>query len=908
MSFFTDSERLAAQGRFSDALRKLQSVTFSHQHAVDTSLLEADLEQRVGSMTRAETQVSRLLKSASLTPTQRSTCLFILGRVASDRGEAESAAAFFQRSIQQALVARDFTKAAWAQAKLLTIVCDSLGPEAIGPLLSDLRLNALRSGDVHVLAAMHVFVGEVEAQRSAVVIARRHARMALSLLVGSPNVWLESIAEHLIAALDIMCSDFSSALAHGERAVDLAELSGQILQRAATYANLGYTLYLAGEFELAIRHCERALALFAPGGDQHSGVLDTLAKIQLERGDLGECERFLDKIERAIRSDLDRARYVYRHSLLTRVQLLIERKNVLEGLKMVETAIRMGMKSRDHAHIHSALVLRADLELRANNTSDVVTLIDRLGQEEWTRSPEMIAGYERALACALGWHGNTAVARVHYERAKRIYDALGHKQGTLELLRAWDASASGGTNSIATSVTASPRNVNLHTSSNVVQALASLAGTFDRSEVLAHEFAVLIEQLHCVEELVIESNDSRGNRKTLIQGSSDVEQMEHFGSFAVDGEHQVIVHVRRKHDIESVATLNALLTISRLFEELTHRRIQEQAHSALWPPDKSLMSGTSVSSGHMAELMTFAQRVAPTNILVLIVGESGTGKEILARAVHDFSDRAKKPFVPLNCAAVPPHLLESTLFGHRRGAFTGADQDNPGVIRSARDGTLFLDEIGELSLDLQPKLLRFLESGEISPLGEPTSTTVNVRIVAATNRNLSDLVQAGRFREDLFYRLNVVRLTVKPLRERRDEIPNLVNHFVARAAKEFAKGYIQVAEETMERLLLYRWPGNVRQLQNEIRRMVALVEPGATLQPEMISDEILAALPLLRPPRRRSEIAVPLHDKLTPTISRIESEMIRAALREHHGKVDDAARALGISRKGLYLKRQRLGL
>ena len=294
--------------------------------------------------------------------------------------------------------------------------------------------------------------------------------------------------------------------------------------------------------------------------------------------------------------------------------------------------------------------------------------------------------------------------------------------------------------------------------------------------------------------------------------------------------------------------------------------------------------------------------------MVLVVGESGTGKELVARAVHDFSDRANKPFVPLNCAAVPQHLLESTLFGHRRGAFTGADRDNLGLIRSARDGTLFLDEIGELALDLQPKLLRFLESGEISPIGDPTSSIINVRIVAATNRNLAELVQEGRFREDLFYRLNVVRLTVKPLRERRDEIPGLVNHFVGRFAKEFGKGYIPVAEEAMERLLLYRWPGNIRQLQNEIRRMVALVEPGATLEAHMIAEDILAALPLVRPQKGAAEISVPLHLKLGPALATVETAMIKSALREHHGKVDDAAKALGISRKGLYLKRQRLGV
>jgi DNA-binding NtrC family response regulator len=310
----------------------------------------------------------------------------------------------------------------------------------------------------------------------------------------------------------------------------------------------------------------------------------------------------------------------------------------------------------------------------------------------------------------------------------------------------------------------------------------------------------------------------------------------------------------------------------------------------------------------MQKLISFAQRVARTKVSVLITGESGTGKEILARAIHGYSGRADKPFVPFNCTAIPREMLESQLFGHRRGAFTGADRDSPGLIRSAKGGTLFLDEIGELSLDLQPKLLRFLESGEICPLGEPSPFTVDVRIVAATNSNVEQLVHEGRFREDLFYRLNVIRLTIPPLRERRDEIPALVHHFVARAAAEFSKGRVRLAEETMEHLLLYPWPGNVRQLQNELRRMTALAETDALLTPAALAPEIRKTGKLAPLTVAGQELAVPLNEKLMPTLARIEGEMIKVALRTHHGRVDAAAKALGISRKGLYLKRQRLGL
>jgi transcriptional regulator with PAS, ATPase and Fis domain len=365
-----------------------------------------------------------------------------------------------------------------------------------------------------------------------------------------------------------------------------------------------------------------------------------------------------------------------------------------------------------------------------------------------------------------------------------------------------------------------------------------------------------------------------------------------------------------KPDIESIATLNAITLLLNAIHDLERARTERDERATLWPIEElPVENGAAVITGHMRELMDLARRIGPTNVPVLIIGESGTGKEILARAIHAFSTRPSKPLVPFNCAAIPREMLESQLFGHRRGAFTGADRDQPGVVRSARDGTLFLDEIGEMSLELQPKILRFLESGEIWPLGEPSPLNVNVRLIAATNANLDTLVDEGRFREDLFYRLNVFRLTIKPLRERRDEIPSLVNAFVASAAIEFHKGHMRIAEETMEHLLLCRWPGNVRQLLNEIRRMVALAEPNSTLAPTDISGDIRATLPAFPAPNGDArQIAVPLRNKLMPTLARIESEMIKLALRDTGGKVDAAAKALGISRKGLYLKRQRLGL
>jgi hydrogenase-4 transcriptional activator len=373
-------------------------------------------------------------------------------------------------------------------------------------------------------------------------------------------------------------------------------------------------------------------------------------------------------------------------------------------------------------------------------------------------------------------------------------------------------------------------------------------------------------------------------------------------------ENSLDIWIEPRKDAESTASVSAIVTLLSTVGELERSRVEREQQMRLWPiEDVDLMNEHAVISGTTRDLMTKAKRVAGTNITVLLTGESGTGKEIFARAIHTFSARSTQPFVPFNCAALPRDMVESQLFGHRRGAFTGADRDNLGVIRAARGGTLFLDEVGELSVDLQPKLLRFLESGEICPLGEPTPLIVDVRIVAATNAKLEQAVKDGRFRDDLFYRLNVVRLEIPPLRERRDELPPLVHHFLGRAVVEFKKGNIRLAEETMERLLLAPWPGNIRQLQNELRRMVALADPDSILTPASLSPE-LAGAGYEPNAARDAAHALPLHAKLNPTLERVEREMVKAALHTHRGRMDDAAKALGISRKGLYLKRQRLGL
>ena len=235
------------------------------------------------------------------------------------------------------------------------------------------------------------------------------------------------------------------------------------------------------------------------------------------------------------------------------------------------------------------------------------------------------------------------------------------------------------------------------------------------------------------------------------------------------------------------------------------------------------------------------QRLQGNELTVLITGESGTGKELVARAIHVGSLRSSAVFLPYNCTTTTRELADSQLFGHRRGSFTGAVNDQLGLVRTAAGGTLFLDEIGDLPIDVQPKLLRFLEQGEIMPVGDTRPQRVDVRVIAATNADLEQRVAEGKFREDLYYRLTVIRILIPPLRDRREEIPHLTSLFLREASERLSKPDVFLTPETLELLAQYWWPGNVRQLRNEIQRVVALSHPGRGIGPENLSPEITSA-------------------------------------------------------------------
>jgi DNA-binding NtrC family response regulator len=312
----------------------------------------------------------------------------------------------------------------------------------------------------------------------------------------------------------------------------------------------------------------------------------------------------------------------------------------------------------------------------------------------------------------------------------------------------------------------------------------------------------------------------------------------------------------------------------------------------------------------MRQVVRLGQRAAASNIPILILGESGVGKEVLARCIQGASERSGKPFVTVNCGAIPENLVESILFGHEKGSFTGAHEKKLGKFVEADGGTLFLDEVGELPLDMQVKLLRVLQEGEVDAVGSRRPTKVDVRIIAATNRDLATQVQEGRFREDLYYRLNVFPIEAPPLRERKEDLGQLVDHFIRRFNAEEGKSVPGVSPETQAMIQAYDWPGNVRQLENSVFRAIVLSD-GGQLKPEdfpQISGLAPAAgfvAPIAPPANDRSaDSPVTITDPSGElrTLEAIERDLIQYAIDHYSGHMSEVARRLGIGRSTLYRK------
>ncbi|MCD6499777.1 MAG: sigma 54-interacting transcriptional regulator [Deltaproteobacteria bacterium] len=362
----------------------------------------------------------------------------------------------------------------------------------------------------------------------------------------------------------------------------------------------------------------------------------------------------------------------------------------------------------------------------------------------------------------------------------------------------------------------------------------------------------------------------------------------------------------RERDLELLAILSSQAGLAienaRLYDRLATAEVQARSEAEYFKERTSKPSFADIIGVSAAMKAVFSQltKVIDTRATIHIEGETGTGKELVARAIHYEGNRKKKLFVAANCASLPENLLESELFGHLKGSFTGADHDKKGLFEVAGGGTLLLDEIAEMSPVLQARLLRVLQEGEIRPVGSSRTKKVDVRIISATNKTLDDEVKAGRFREDLFYRLHVFPVRLPSLRERRDDIPMLARHFMTKYCQEMDKYVAGFSQETMDLLVAYRWPGNVRELEHEVQRLVIQCDPGSFVQPADLAPQIQALT---------GGVATrPTDGTLKERVEQVERSILREALAANGNNKTKTAKSLGITREGLHKKLAKYGM
>jgi DNA-binding NtrC family response regulator/tetratricopeptide (TPR) repeat protein len=865
----------------------------------------ADGLQRVGDNDRAEAIVLRVLQTR-LTPGQvNARCHFVLANINRDRGNTSQSVEHLQ--IAATLAASDLELSAWIHLRLVVVLAELSGAETAMARIDDVKRALTRFGDPRPFAALHLWLVEIEGSRGNLDTARQHLKAADSLLSTVDDVWLRGYLAINSSALHYYSAEISEAKRWAEVATACAQKSGHRATVRAANTNLGNIQFSLGNDLYAEQCFETALGCCEPGSIHQIAILDNIAQIRLHRGDLDGCRAFVLKLEDLIQHDRYAKRRHYNTCALhTKIRLLLTEGKNVEALTLSERVSEI-LKGASHARIAIETHLLHIEALLANRQS--VAAADALAavmSPISPHSPDLLAKLEHISARTLAACSDSNSARVHFERAIRIYSTLGHSVGEAGTRQEFSA--------ISNSLTKTGESFNTspHRTLDRIRALIDLR---TRPELFGHEAAALIEELECASAVHVVVDDSIEKRSIRLGRDEDArpKPATQICIAIKAGSHRTVsLAFEPLDDFKSKIIAVNVQRIIRQILAIGSTSPTFGDPDIVWTANDrtSTRQGVIFGSDSMVAILRTVKQIAPIDISVLITGETGTGKEVIARTIHEYSRRSSMPFLALNCAAVPKDLLESQLFGHRKGAFSGAAENNLGIVRAANGGTLLLDEIGELPIEMQAKLLRFLEMSEVHPVGEAHPVKVDVRLIFATNDDLEEAVHHNRFRQDLYYRLNVIPIRVPPLRERREEIPALANLFAQRFAAEFATEPVRFSSSAMEVLILYSWPGNIRQLANEIRRLSALTDASACITPGQLSPQLQA-----KKIRSQSELGnttpqmqVRMDQPLEKATSQVEAEMIKHALRQAGGRVSAAASTLGISRKGLYLKRLRLGL
>lgn len=768
-----------------------------------------------------------------------------------------------------------------------------------------------------------------------------------------------------------------------ERSIEFFDRTEHALNSVIAYNNLGINLMLIGEWARAEDSIRRSLEIAKREDYGHiAGIYDSLGELKILRGDLDEAEELLETaVDIATRSN----RHWYTiQSMRNQARCYLAKGDIERAVTRAGETIKLAREAGDKHHSNMAMLVLAEGTLRLGKIEDCEGALVDLEATDPRSDYFVLGNIQRIRGLAALDTGDIELAIHHFSRALTIFEAgadvyhvaithhllgenlllIGSPRARKHLITAADiykklgladrgAEVKRALDDAEAEAAKTPTQEPRRTNSVVSQLLTvRLAEATASRELLFRELIAVLNQESNARKMIIAQPDDKGRLVPFIThgyappDSSDVvsklasalekkeekqfSRAKNIAVFPLIGEAArpayVIINPASGATLSDGSSLAPLLRVVELGMDVVALREREHGHTAeaeISPyAGGGLMPGFIHSSPAMTALVEEVYKIRSSDVTVLVTGESGTGKELVAQAIHTISNRKDEVFIPVNCTALPKDLAEGQLFGYKKGAFTGATNDSPGLIRSANGGTLFLDEVGDLPLDVQPKLLRFLQEGEIQPLGERHPIKVDVRVIAATNVALEDKVAAGTFREDLYYRLNVIRLRVPPLRERRSEIPPIVAYYVNQYSERFKKHNVTISPQAVDLLMVCEWEGNVRQLCNEIQRVVARAEDGEVIMPDHISAELKrAARPLtpfdagssIRPIASYDHPVMPFANisgggTLEEAVTELEMQMIRASLARNNWNISKVAAELGLTRRGLYLKLTRYGI
>lgn len=765
-----------------------------------------------------------------------------------------------------------------------------------------------------------------------------------------------------------------------EKSIQYFERTEHLLNSVIAYNNLGINLMLIGEWTRAEEMIKRALELALPTNHVHvAGILDSLGELKILRGELDEAEALLTQ---AVSLARERKREWYEAQAMRNLaRCYLAQGNFKKAINTARETIDLSASIGDKHYANMAGLVLAESYLNEGGPTECENYLKVIEENDPKSDFFVLGNIQRIRGLAALEDSDKQLAVHHFNRSLTIFEAaediyhtalihflIGENLDAPQAGRAIKHLATAGdiykklnVRSQIEATAAAIRKLkgpklaeklsseNLRHNSVVSQLLmVRLAEATASRELLFRELVAVLQQESQAKKIIIaEPNENNMLRPFITHGYSPDESAELIAKFDAaqqKGEENpfvkaknlaifplrassstpafLLIHPQSGAMLNDDSSLQPLLRVVELGMDVVSLRARdktlpiEQAASPFI--SNSLMPGFIHSSPAMTSLVEDVYKIRSSDVTVLVTGESGTGKELVSRAIHATSNRKDKIFVPFNCTAVPKELAEGHLFGYRKGAFTGAVNDSPGMIRAADGGTLFLDEIGDLPIDVQPKLLRFLQEGEVQPIGEKRPIKVDVRVIAATNMPLEEKVADGTFREDLYYRLNVIRLRVPPLRERRSEIPPIITYYINHYSSRFDKHDITFTPQTVDLLMVCNWDGNVRQLCNEVQRIIARAVDNEVITPDHLSPELKRSTRPLTSFGESSNVK-PITSynnafsfnsgttggTLEEAVGELEMQMIKGSLARHNWNISRVANELGLTRRGVYLKLSR---